>query len=46
MEPFEIIGPDPANEKTHVLILVRGNTYSVLKGSEQATANEIAANLA
>jgi hypothetical protein len=44
-EPFLLIGSDPANPETHVLIEVRGVTYSVFAGEEQLTANDIATNL-
>lgn len=44
-EPFTLISPDPANPATHVLIAVRGVTYSVFAGEEQLTANDIAASL-
>jgi hypothetical protein len=44
-EPYEIIGPDPDNPTTHVMIIVRGVTYSVFQGEEQLTANDIATNL-
>ena len=44
-EPFTLIGPDPANPTTHVLIEVRGGTYSVFAGEQQLTANDIATNL-
>ena len=44
-EPFTLIGLDPANPTTHVLIEVRGVTYSVFAGGEQLTANDIAASL-
>ena len=44
-EPFLLIGPDPANPATHILIEVRGVTYSVFAGEEQSTANDIATNL-
>lgn len=44
-EPFQILGMDPANPDTHRLIVVRGQTYSVLIGDEQRAANEIASNL-
>ena len=45
MEPFKILGSDPANAKTHVIIEVRKKRYSVVEGSEQATADAIAAAL-
>lgn len=44
-EPFLLLGDDPSNHTTHNLIVVRGETYSVFKGEEQSTANDIAANL-
>jgi hypothetical protein len=44
-EPFTLIGPDSTNPTTHVLIEVRGVTYSVFAGEEQLTANDIATNL-
>lgn len=44
-EPFDLIGPDPANPASHVLIVVRGVNYSVFAGEEQSTANDIAKNL-
>lgn len=44
-EPYTLIGPDPDNASTHVLIEVRGVSYSVFLGAEQQTAAEIAANL-
>lgn len=44
MEPYTITGPDPANAG-HVLILVRGREFSVVAGTEQETADEIARNL-
>lgn len=44
-EPYTLIGADPANPTTHVLIMVRGVTYSVFAGEEQLTANNIATNL-
>ncbi len=45
-EPYQLTGPDPSNPETHVLIVVRGVTYSVWVGEEQLNANAIAANLA
>ena len=44
MEPYTLIGTDPANP-THVLIEVRGRTFSVIAGMEQETADEIGRNL-
>ena len=44
-EPFSSLGPDLSNPDTHVLIVVRGVTYSVFQGEEQLTANDIATNL-
>ena len=44
-EPYLLIGPDPANPTTHVLIAVREVIYSVFAGEEQLTANDIATNL-
>jgi hypothetical protein len=44
-EPYQVTGPDPSNPETHVLIVVRGVTYSVFAGEEQLTANDIATNL-
>lgn len=43
-EPYTLIGPDQANPTTHVMIVVRGITYSVFAGEEQLTANDIASN--
>lgn len=45
MEPYTVVKPDPSNPDTHVIIEVRGNEYSVAKGKEQETANEIGNNL-
>jgi len=44
MEPFEILGADPDNPLTHVLIVVRQKTYSAAQGLEQPTADEVAMN--
>ena len=44
-QAYTVIGVDPENPDTHRLIIVRDVTYSVAIGEEQATANEIAANL-
>ena len=41
-EPFEVIGVDPENEETHVLIRVRSVVYSVFVGQEQLMANQVA----
>ena len=45
MEPYVVTGPDPSNPDSHVLIVVRGQTYSVFIGQEQTIANDIATNL-
>lgn len=44
-EPFTITGPDADNAASHVIIIVRGQPYSVVTGLEQQTANEIRDNL-
>lgn len=44
-EPYILIGADPANSATHVIIEVRGVRYSTVIGTEQSTANEIRDNL-
>lgn len=44
MEPYTVTGPDPANSG-HVLVVVRGKTYSIFIGYEQQIADEIAHNL-
>lgn len=41
-EPFTVIGVDPENVKTHVLIRVRSVVYSVFIGQEQLMANQAA----
>lgn len=43
MTPFELIGPDPSNPETHSMIRVAGVVYSVFKGTEQESADAIAA---
>jgi len=40
-ELFELLGIDPANEATHVLIRVRSVVYSVFIGQEQLMANQV-----
>lgn len=44
MESYSTIGQDPANPD-HVIIVVRAKNYSVIAGTEQSTANEMALNL-
>jgi hypothetical protein len=39
-EPFELLGIDPENETTHVLIRVRSVVYLVYVGQEQLMANQ------
>lgn len=43
-EIYNVVGTDPANPLTHMLIEVRGTTYSVANGKEADTANEIGNN--
>jgi len=40
-EPFELLGIDPENEATHVLIRVRSVVYSVYSGQEQLMSNQV-----
>ena len=42
---FILLGVDPSNPKTHVLIEVLGRVFSVFAGCEQDAANEITASL-
>jgi hypothetical protein len=49
MEPYEMVGTDPDNPETHVVIDVTvpgkdPRKVSVIPGTEQVSADEIAAN--